>query len=65
MKSKLKMMEINMNEAKTLAKESEDLIMKAKKSANNTITQAVKLINDGKAPLPDFKHKERSGMARS
>ena len=61
MKSKLKMMEISMDQAKKLAKESEDLINDARKSANSTIDQAVKLIAEGKAPLPDFGHKERSG----
>ena len=50
-----------MNKAKTLAKESEDLINAAKTSSNNTIDQAVKLIAEGKAPLPDFDHEQRNG----
>ena len=37
-----------MNEEKTLAKESEVLISKAKKSANSTIAHDLKLIVEGK-----------------
>ena len=41
---------LNMNEEKTLPKESEVLISEAKKSANSTLTYDVKLIAEGKAP---------------
>ena len=41
---------LNMNEEKTLPKESEVLISEANKSANSTLTYDVKLIAEGKAP---------------
>jgi len=48
----LQAMVVNATEAKQLAKESERLIKKADKSSNASLTEANKLIEDGKNALP-------------
>jgi len=63
MRKDLKMMEVNMDEAKKLAKDSEEMINAADRSSNTTTDQAVKLIAEGKTPLPDFNNEERSKKA--